>query len=103
MVERRRSGVSLPQGTVTFLFTDIEGSTRLLEERGDEYAEMLAGHRHALRGEFARHGGVEVDTANASKSAWVKTDRKHPLVPRSMSGLATSSGDALPLSASSGA
>jgi class 3 adenylate cyclase len=53
--------LSLPHGTVTFLFTDIEGSTRLLEERGDEYAELLAGHHHALRGEFARHGGVEVN------------------------------------------
>jgi predicted ATPase/class 3 adenylate cyclase len=62
MVERGRSDVPLPQGTVTFLFTDIEGSTRLLQERGDEYAELLAGHHHALRGEFARHGGVEVDT-----------------------------------------
>ena len=39
MVERRRSNVSLPDGTVTFLFTDIEGSTRLLQERGDEYAD----------------------------------------------------------------
>jgi predicted ATPase/class 3 adenylate cyclase len=62
MVERARSDVSLPHGTVTFLFTDIEGSTRLLQERGDEYAEMLAGHRRALREEFARHGGVEVET-----------------------------------------
>ncbi len=62
MVERGRSNVSLPDGTVTFLFTDIEGSTRLLQERGVEYAEVLAGHRQALRGAFARHGGVEVDT-----------------------------------------
>jgi predicted ATPase/class 3 adenylate cyclase len=62
MVKRGRSDVPLPHGTVTFLFTDIEGSTRLLQERGDEYADMLAGHRHALRDEFARHGGVEVDT-----------------------------------------
>jgi predicted ATPase/class 3 adenylate cyclase len=62
MVERVRSDVSLPHGTVTFLFTDIEGSTQLLQERGVEYAEMLAGHRRALREEFARHGGVEVDT-----------------------------------------
>jgi predicted ATPase/class 3 adenylate cyclase len=62
MVERGRSDVPLPHGTVTFLFTDIEGSTRLLLERTDEYADMLAGHRHALREEFARHGGVEVDT-----------------------------------------
>jgi predicted ATPase/class 3 adenylate cyclase len=62
MVERRRSDVPLPHGTVTFLFTDIEGSTRLLQERGDAYPEMLAGHHHVLRGEFARHGGVEVST-----------------------------------------
>jgi predicted ATPase/class 3 adenylate cyclase len=62
MVERGRLEVPLPQGTVTFLFTDIEGSTRLLEERGNEYAELLAGHHHALRGEFASHGGVEVNT-----------------------------------------
>ena len=60
--EPLRSDVPLPHGTVTFLFTDIEGSTRLLQERGDEYAEMLAAHHHALRGEFARHGGVEVNT-----------------------------------------
>jgi predicted ATPase/class 3 adenylate cyclase len=52
----------LPTGTVTFLFTDIEGSTRLLEELGDGYAEVLAGHRQALRKAFADHGGAEVDT-----------------------------------------
>jgi predicted ATPase/class 3 adenylate cyclase len=62
MIERGRSDVRLPQGTVTFLFTDIEGSTRLLQERGDEYAEMLADHHRALRGEIGRHGGVEVNT-----------------------------------------
>ena len=63
MVERVHSDVSLPRGTVTFLFIDIEGSTRLLLEVGDDYAEMLADHRRVLRDEFARHGGVEVDTA----------------------------------------
>jgi class 3 adenylate cyclase len=53
----------LPSGTVTFLFTDIEGSTRLLQELGAErYASELAGHRRVLRGAFERHGGVEVDT-----------------------------------------
>jgi predicted ATPase len=52
----------LPTGTVTFLFTDIEGSTRLLHEHGDRYAELLAEHRRVLRESFARHGGVEVDT-----------------------------------------
>ena len=52
----------LPRGTVTFLFTDVEGSTRLLHELGDAYAEVLAEHRRALREAFDRHGGVEVDT-----------------------------------------
>jgi predicted ATPase/class 3 adenylate cyclase len=58
------SGVKsrLPAGTVTFLFTDVEGSTRLLRELGDDYADILAGHRRALRAAFVRHGGVEVDT-----------------------------------------
>jgi len=54
---------SLPSGTVTFLFTDIEGSTRLLHELGAErYAEALAEHRRVLREAFAAQGGVEVDT-----------------------------------------
>jgi predicted ATPase len=53
----------LPAGTVTFLFTDIEGSTKLLHELGAErYAESLAAHRRALRRAFTGHGGVEVDT-----------------------------------------
>jgi class 3 adenylate cyclase len=52
----------LPRGTITFLFTDIEGSTRLLHELGDAYADVLAEHRRALREAFVRHGGVEVDT-----------------------------------------
>jgi len=52
----------LPVGTVTFLFTDVEGSTRLLHELGDVYADALAEHRQILRDAFARHGGVEVDT-----------------------------------------
>ena len=53
----------LPTGTVTFLFTDIEGSTRLLQELGaEEYADALAEHRRVLREAFERYGGVEVDT-----------------------------------------
>jgi predicted ATPase/class 3 adenylate cyclase len=53
----------LPTGTVTFLLTDIEGSTKLLHALGSEaYAEALAEHRRRLREVFARHGGVEVDT-----------------------------------------
>jgi hypothetical protein len=52
----------LPTGTVTFLFTDIEGSTRLLHEHGERYAELLVEHRRRLREAFAGHQGVEVDT-----------------------------------------
>jgi predicted ATPase/class 3 adenylate cyclase len=53
----------LPTGTVTFLFTDVEGSTHLLNELGpDRYAKALAEHRRLLREAFARHEGVEVDT-----------------------------------------
>ncbi|HEU0335417.1 MAG TPA: adenylate/guanylate cyclase domain-containing protein [Gaiellaceae bacterium] len=53
----------LPTGTVTFLFTDVEGSTRLLEELGAaSYAEELEQHRRVIRGVLAAHGGVEVDT-----------------------------------------
>src|SRR5437867_9850510 len=53
----------LPSGTVTLMFTDIEGSTRLLRELGETgYAAALAEHRSLLRKAFADHDGVEVDT-----------------------------------------
>jgi class 3 adenylate cyclase len=64
----------LPTGTVTFLFTDIEGSTRLLHELGDGYAEALGEHRRLLREAFASHGGVEVDTLR--RYAWVGSGPK---------------------------
>ena len=47
---------------VTLLFTDVEGSTRLLHELGDRYGEALHEHRRRLRAAFADHEGVEVDT-----------------------------------------
>jgi YVTN family beta-propeller protein len=53
-------------GTVTFLFTDIEGSTRLLQELGGGYEELLAEHQRILRAAFAAHGGQEVDTQGDS-------------------------------------
>ena len=53
----------LPAGTVTFLFTDVEGSTRLLHALGPEgYAEELAEHRRVIREACTRQDGVEVDT-----------------------------------------
>ena len=51
-----------PTGTVTFLFTDIEGSTRLVQEFGDGYAEVLLEHRRRLRGACREYRGIEVDT-----------------------------------------
>jgi predicted ATPase/class 3 adenylate cyclase/DNA-binding CsgD family transcriptional regulator len=52
----------LPLGTVTLLFTDIEGSTRLLEQLGEHYPDVLAECRHLLRTAFHVCGGQEVDT-----------------------------------------
>ncbi len=53
---------SLPTGTVTFLFTDVAGSTRLLREHGAGYADLLSEHRKVLRAAFEQANGVEVDT-----------------------------------------
>src|SRR5438105_7271336 len=52
----------VPTGVVTLLFTDVEGSTRLLHELGDGYGKALLEHRRRLRAAFADHEGVEVDT-----------------------------------------
>jgi predicted ATPase/class 3 adenylate cyclase len=55
-------GRSLPTGTITFLFTDIEGSTRLLQRLGDSYGELLSTHAQLLREVAAEQGGCEVGT-----------------------------------------
>jgi class 3 adenylate cyclase len=52
----------LRSGTVTFVFTDIEGSTELLKRLGDGYAEVLAEHRRIIRDDFGPRGGQEIDT-----------------------------------------
>jgi class 3 adenylate cyclase len=58
------SDASLPAGTVTFLFSDIEESTELLRRVGDSvFAEIRAVHRRILREAFAANGGREIDTA----------------------------------------
>jgi len=57
---------SLPAGTVTLLFTDIEGSTELNRRLGDGYRHVLASHRNVFRDAFAEHNGVEVDTQGDS-------------------------------------
>jgi predicted ATPase/class 3 adenylate cyclase len=53
-------------GTVTFLFTDIEGSTRLLQSHGERWPAILARHQELLRAAFTAHGGVEVGTEGDS-------------------------------------
>src|SRR5829696_5387127 len=52
----------LPSGAVTFVFTDVEGSTRLVRRLRDRYPEVLGVHQRLLREAFARHGGHEIDT-----------------------------------------
>ena len=51
-----------PTGVVTFLFTDIEGSTRLVRQLRDRYGDMLAEHQRLLREAFSKHNGHEIDT-----------------------------------------
>jgi class 3 adenylate cyclase len=56
--------VAEPSGTVTLVFTDVEGSTRLLDELGrDAYLEVIEEQRRIVRGACARHDGYEVDSA----------------------------------------
>jgi YVTN family beta-propeller protein len=52
----------LPSGAVTFVFTDIEGSTRLVRQLRDRYGEVLAEHQRLLREAFSKHNGHEIDT-----------------------------------------
>jgi len=56
-------GAGQPTGTVTLVFTDIEGSTTLLQDLGDRYPEVLADHHRLIREAFARHGAVERGSA----------------------------------------
>ena len=52
----------MPQGTVTFAFTDIEGSTALLKRLDEGYADVIGAHRRLVRDAFIARGGVEIDT-----------------------------------------
>jgi class 3 adenylate cyclase len=58
----RPGKAELPSGTVTFLFTDMEGSTRLLTRLGSGYAEVLGEHQRLLRAAFDAYDGREVNT-----------------------------------------
>lgn len=58
--------MTLPSGTVTFLFTDIEGSTALVRELRDRYGDVLAEHQKIVRAAVAEAGGDEIDTQGDS-------------------------------------
>jgi len=79
-----------PSGTVTLVFTDIEGSTRLLERLGVEgYRAALAEHRRVVRGAFARHAGYEVDyEGDAFTYAFTTAQAAVDAVDDAMQGLA---------------
>ena len=66
----------LPAGTVTFLFTDIEGSTRLIKEVRDEYGQLLGEHRRLLREAFAAHQGHVVDMQGMPSSSFSSAHRR---------------------------
>jgi class 3 adenylate cyclase len=53
---------TLPSGTVTFVFSDIQGSTALVKRLGEGYGDVLADHRRLVRETFTGYGGVEIDT-----------------------------------------
>lgn len=80
--------VALPAGTVTFAFSDVEGSTELLKRLGDDYATLIADHRRIVRETFSSHGGVEIDAqgdafffafarARDAAAAAVEAQRRH--------------------------
>jgi class 3 adenylate cyclase/DNA-binding NarL/FixJ family response regulator len=60
------STVALPTGTVTFLFTDIDGSTQLVKRLGEGYGQALTDHQRLLRSAFAQAAGREIDTQGDS-------------------------------------
>ena len=80
----------LPSGTVTFVFTDVEGSTRLLRELGERYAEVLAEHRRILREAFCAYGGVEVDAqGDAFLAAFARAGDALAAAEQAQTGLAS--------------
>ncbi len=95
------SGQHLPSGTVSLLFTDIAGSTRLLEQLGDAYATLLSDHHRLVSDAIAAHGGSHVDAAGDGLFVSFPTARRRcwPASMRSERSRATS-GPRAPISAS---
>src|SRR3990172_8309257 len=85
---------SLPAGTVTFLFTDLEGSTRLLQHLGDRYAALLQEYRRLLQAACRERGGREVDTQG--DALFVAFPRAHDAVAGAVSAQQTIAGHRWP-------
>ena len=87
----------LPTGTVTFLFTDIEGSTGLLHRLGGRrYAEVLAEHRRLLREAFAKGQGLEIDTQGDAFLVAAEERGNSRTVHKCLAGVAAASAEARP-------
>jgi len=85
---------TLPQGTVTFLFTDIEGSTKVLERLGDQYGAVLMRHRDLLAHAFAVHGGVVVESEG--DALFVAFDKPTAAVAAALDGQRAIAGETWP-------
>jgi predicted ATPase/class 3 adenylate cyclase len=85
---------SLPRGTVTFLFTDIEGSTQVLERLGDRYSAVLLRYRELLTHAFGVHGGVVVETEG--DALFVAFDKATAAVAAAVAGQRAIAGEAWP-------
>ena len=84
----------LPRGTVTFVFTDIEGSTKVLERLGDQYGPVLMRHRDLLARAFAVHGGVVVETEG--DALFVAFDKPTAAVAAALDGQRAIAGETWP-------
>src|SRR3989304_7054321 len=85
---------SLPAGTVTFLFTDLEGSTRLGQRLGNGYSALLAEYRRLLHAACRERGGREVDTQG--DAVFVAFPRAHDAVAGAVSAQQTIAGHRWP-------
>ncbi len=71
--------MTLPTGTVTFLFTDIEGSTRLMQELGEKYVALQVVHHELLRNAFRTNDGRELRTEGDSRGHRAALVRRAPM------------------------
>jgi class 3 adenylate cyclase len=91
-IRRVASAGSLPAGTLTLFFSDIEGSTRLLERLGERYCDLLGDHHRTMRAAVSSHGGHEIRTqGDAFFVVFTRADDALQAVVAAQRGLAASS------------